>query len=209
MTASATNNQGSLHTSVTLLSALRDMRDHSSWQNFHTLYRPMLLSVALRSGLSEQDAHDVVQDAIIEVAKEMPTFRYNRTRGRFKGWLLTIVRRRIANFWRSKHYRHNGEQVPREQLVEPSNIDTSAETGSEFERLWDEEWHAHALRVAEEHVKHEVEPLQFQAFQLHVIKGVAAGETARRLGIKLMEVYWAKYRIGRLMTKAIGEANNF
>ena len=209
MTASATDNQGSFQTSVTLLSALRDMRDRASWQHFHTLYRPMLLAVSIRAGLSEQDAHDVVQDAIIEVAKEMPTFRYDRTRGRFKGWLLTIVRRRIANFWRSKHYRHNGEQVPREQLVEPSNLDAGAELGSDFDRVWDEEWRQHALRVAEDHVKHEVEPVQFQAFQLHVVKGVAAGETARRLGIKLMEVYWAKYRIGKLMKKAISEADSF
>ena len=209
MAASATDYQGSFLTSVTLLSALRDMRDHASWQHFHSIYRPMLLAVALRSGLREPEAQDVVQETIIEVAKEMPVFRYDRTRGRFKGWLLTIVRRRIANFWRSKHYRHNGEQVPREQLMEPASLDTGAEPGSDFERVWDEEWQQHALRVAEDHVKHEVEPVQYQAFQLHVIKGVAAGETARRLGIKLMEVYWAKYRIGKLMKKAISEADNF
>ena len=32
---------------------------------------------------------------------------------------------------------------------------------------------------------------------------------ARRLGIKLMEVYWAKYRVGKLMKKAISEADSF
>jgi RNA polymerase sigma-70 factor (ECF subfamily) len=207
-TASSTIAPTTLATSVTLLSALRDMRDHSSWQHFHTLYRPMLVAVAVRSGLSEQDANDVVQDAIVEVAKEMPTFQYDRTRGRFKGWLLTIVRRRIANFWRSKYYQHNGEQVPREQLVEPESLENGAELGSDFERVWDEEWLRHTLRVAEDHVKHEVEPMQFQAFQLHVVKGIAAGETARRLGIKLMEVYWAKYRVRRLMKKAISEADS-
>jgi hypothetical protein len=41
-----------------------------------------------------------------------------------------------------------------------------------------------------------------------VIKGIAAGDVAKRLGIKLMEVYWAKYRVGKLMRKAIAEAEN-
>ena len=185
------------------------MRDHASWQHFHSIYRPMLLAVALRSGLRDPEAQDVVQETIIEVAKEMPAFRYDRARGRFKGWLLTIVRRRIANVWRAKKYKHGDERVSREQLTDPAQIEAGSEEDSDFEKLWDEEWRQHALRVAEDHVKHVVDPVQFQAFQLHVIKGIAAGETARRLGIKLMEVYWAKYRIGRLMKKAIAEADGF
>ncbi len=209
MPASTTDHQGSFLTSVTLLSALRDMRDHASWQHFHSIYRPMLLAVALRSGLRDPEAQDVVQETIIEVAKEMPAFRYDRARGRFKGWLLTIVRRRIANVWRAKKYKHGDERVAREQLTDPAQIEAGSEEDSDFEKLWDEEWRQHALRVAEDHVKHVVEPVQFQAFQLHVVKGIAAGETARRLGIKLMEVYWAKYRIGRMMKKAISEADSF
>ena len=83
MTAS-TADSATLRTSTTLLSALRDMRDHASWQHFHTLYRPMLMAVAIRAGLLEQDALDVVQETIIEVAREMPSFRYERSRGRSK-----------------------------------------------------------------------------------------------------------------------------
>lgn len=209
MTASATDHQGSFLTSITLLSALRDMRDCASWQHFHSIYRPMLLAVALRSGLREADAQDVVQETVIEVAKEMPAFRYDRARGRFKGWLLTIVRRRIANVWRAKKYKHGDERVAREELIDPAQIESRPEEGSDFEKLWDEEWREHALRVAEDHVKHEVEPVQFQAFQLHVVKSVPARETARRLGVKLMEVYWAKYRIGKMMKKAVAEADGF
>lgn len=193
-----------------MLSALRNMRDHAGWHQFHMLYRPMLLAVAHRSGLSEQDAQDVVQDTIVEVAKQMPSFHYDRKRGRFKGWLLTIVRRRIANVWRGKKYNSGGQRVNREEVTDPAQIEAGAEaTDWEFERAWDEEWREHALRMAQEHIKREVEPVQFQAFQLNVLKGIPARETARRLGIKLMEVYWARYRIGRLMKEAIAEADRF
>ncbi len=193
-----------------MLSALRDMRDHAGWHHFHTLYRPMLLAVALRSGLSEEDAQDVVQDTIVEVAKQMPSFHYDRKRGRFKSWLLTIVRRRIANVWRGKKYIRGGQRVNREEVTDPTQIEAGADaTDWEFERAWDEEWREHALRMAQEHIKREVEPVQFQAFQLNVLKGIPARETARRLGVKLMEVYWARYRIGRLMKQAIAEADSF
>ena len=99
--ASTTTERESLQTSPTLLNRLRDMRDHVGWQHFHELYRPLLLAVARRAGLREEDAFDVVQETIVEVAAALPTFHYDRAKGRFKGWLLTIVRRRIANHWRS------------------------------------------------------------------------------------------------------------
>lgn len=209
MTASATENYGTFDTSVTILSTLRDMRDHAGWQNFHAIYRPMLLAVASRAGLAEHDAQEVVRDTIIEIANAIPTLRHDRTRGRMKNWLLTFMRRRIANFWRAKHRQDNGERNPREQLIKPKCLHVQEMAGDDFDRMWDEEWRQHAIRVAEDHVKHEVEPVQFQAFQLHVVEGVGASQAARSLGIKLIDVYWAKYRVGRLMKKTISEAASF
>jgi RNA polymerase sigma-70 factor (ECF subfamily) len=98
--------------------------------------------------------------------------------------------------------------VERSEAVEPSKLESVVQESGEFDRIWNEEWHSHALRVAEDHVKRTVKPVQFQAFQLHVANGVAASEVARRLGIKLMEVYWAKYRVGQMLKTAILEAEN-
>ena len=181
------------------------MRDHSSWQHFHELYRPLLLAVARRSGLRDEDAEDVVQETIVEVSAALPAFHYDRARGRFKGWLLTIVRRRIANCWRAKHYKHCGQRVEREQDVDAQTMDAMSAEDAGFDAMWDEEWRTHALRVAEEHVKREAKPVQYQAFKLHVMDDIGAGEVARRLGLKLMEVYWAKYRIRKMMKAAIAE----
>jgi RNA polymerase sigma factor (sigma-70 family) len=198
--------RGSIQTSLTLLSRLRDMRDHSGWLHFHALYHPLLTAVARRAGLNDEDAKDVVQETIAEAAGALPSFAYDRSRGRFKGWLLTIVRRRISNFWRAKHYQFCGERVQREEAFEPAMMDVHAFEGASYDALWDEEWRAHALRVGEDYVKRTVKPVQYQAFKLHVIDGVGAGEVAHRLGLKLMEVYWAKYRVGKMMKAAVAEA---
>ena len=83
-------------TQATLLSHLRDAGDHASWQRFFDIYWRMLYSIGRRSGLSDAEAKDVVQEAIIDVSKQMPGFKYDRARGSFKSWLAVIMRRRIV-----------------------------------------------------------------------------------------------------------------
>ena len=50
--------------------------------------------------MREEDAHELVQDVMVSVANEMPDFRYDRAKGSFRGFLMRIVHRRIADFWR-------------------------------------------------------------------------------------------------------------
>src|SRR5687767_3382272 len=93
-----------LPTRLTLLSRLKDLGDSASWQTFFDTYWRLIFSVARKAGLSEAEAHDVVQETIIAVSKQMPGFRYDRARGSFKSWLLTITHRRIHDHLRKRHY---------------------------------------------------------------------------------------------------------
>ena len=52
-------------------------------------------------------------------------------------------------------------------------------------------------------VKKNADAHQFQMFFLHVVKGVPALQVARRLGTKLPEVYFAKYKISARLKKEI------
>jgi len=54
-----------------------------------------------------------------------------------------------------------------------------------------------------EHVKQTADARQFQMFLLHVVKSVPALQVARRLGAKLPEVYFAKYKISGRLRKEI------
>src|SRR5215468_2621755 len=94
----------SLATRQSLLSRLRDLDDRDSWQTFFDLYWRLLYNVARRAGLDDADAQDVVQDAVMAIAREIPEFQYNPERGTFKQWLFRILRRRIADHFR-KLYR--------------------------------------------------------------------------------------------------------
>ena len=76
---------------------------------------------------------------------------------------------------------------------------------AEFERAWAEEWERHILDAALARVKARVKPLQYRAFQLHVLKEVPVAEVCERLGVRAREVYWAKDRVQQLLKEIIGE----
>src|SRR5262245_18615086 len=127
-------------TRASLLSRLKNWNDQESWKEFFETYWKMLYSVARRSGLSEAEAQDVVQDAIVAVAKKMPNFRYDPEVGSFKSWLMLIIRRRIIDYWRKR-----GGEAQRQQLDSDSPVvhvrhagDSASGTGT-AERIPDPE----------------------------------------------------------------------
>ena len=96
-----------LATRQSLLSRLKDWEDHESWRDFFDTYWRLIYGLAVKSGLTNTEAEDVVQETLLAVAKEMPDFKYDPARGSFKGWLLEITRRRIANQVRKRlKHRH-------------------------------------------------------------------------------------------------------
>ena len=66
-----------------LISRLKDWDDQESWKEFFDTYWKLLYSVALKSGLSDAEAQDVVQDTIVAVAKKMPEFHFDPALGSF------------------------------------------------------------------------------------------------------------------------------
>src|SRR5580698_8451373 len=89
-------------TRYSLLSRLQDWQDNKSWQEFFETYWRLVYSAALRSGLTEMEAQEVVQETFICVAKNIHQFRRDRTKGSFKGWLRNITRWRIADQLRKR-----------------------------------------------------------------------------------------------------------
>jgi hypothetical protein len=70
-----------LSTSVTLLERVRRRDDQAAWECFVTLYTPLFFRWAQRAGLSDDDAADLVQDVLMVLMKELPTFEYDRPAG--------------------------------------------------------------------------------------------------------------------------------
>lgn len=84
-----------------LLERVKNLDDQESWNEFHKLCAPFILSLSIRQyGLSKEDAKDVVQETLLKVAKYLPGFNSDPAAGSFRGWLRQIVRTQVIERWR-------------------------------------------------------------------------------------------------------------
>jgi len=118
-----------LPTRRSLLDRLRDWEDQASWRDFFNTYWKFIYSVALRSGLSDQEAEDVVQETVLSVAKKMPEFVYDPARCSFKGWLMHVTRLRIVDQLRRRQPAfQQSPAAPRPSNVSPMPAPPSSRT---------------------------------------------------------------------------------
>ena len=64
-----------------LVSRLKNWEDNASWQEFFDTYWKLIYSVAIKAGLSDEEAEDVVQETVVSVAKKMDSFKYDPADG--------------------------------------------------------------------------------------------------------------------------------
>jgi len=67
-------------TSVTLLEKMRGGNEEA-WQRFCARYEPVILSLARRAGLQEDDARDVAQETLVAFIEAFRRGKYDRDRG--------------------------------------------------------------------------------------------------------------------------------
>src|SRR5438309_5743981 len=91
-----------------LLNRLKDWGDRTSWQDFFDTYWRLIYNVAVKAGLTDTEAQEVVQETVISVAKKISEFKTDPARGSFSAWLMHTTRWRIAD-----QFRKRGEQASR------------------------------------------------------------------------------------------------
>jgi RNA polymerase sigma-70 factor (ECF subfamily) len=193
-----------MRTRTTLINRLKDWQDQASWQAFFDTYWKLIYSVAVKSGLNETEAQDVVQETMISVAKHMPDFKYDRTIGSFKAWLMNVTRWRITDQFRKRA--PLGRSGPRPaagpNAAEPSELeDIEDRTIPKMEEVWEEEWKEALFHAAMAKVKRGLDPMHYQIFDFFVNKGWSPPKIAETFGIAVDQVYLTKHRV----TEAIKE----
>lgn len=193
-----------LPTRRSLLNRLRDLDDHASWQAFFDTYWRLIYNVARKSGLGDAEAQDVVQETVIAVARRMPAFRYDPSKGSFKQWLLVITRRRIQDQLR-KIYRSGTNFTSDLGAVEPEAASPALPPDAQLEKTWEEEWQGHILQAALLRVRQRANPKHYQVFDYCVLRNLPHSQVARMFGLNPAQVYLAKHRIGLTVRRTARE----
>jgi RNA polymerase sigma factor (sigma-70 family) len=202
--SSVERNQEPVRTRRSLITRLKQWDDQASWQEFFDTYWKLIFSVALRAGLSEAEAEDIVQDTIISVARQMPNFQYDPTRGSFKSWLFLITQRRISDHLRKVYRRVKIHQAAPGQTSRTALLERAPDPASEkLETIWDEEWKRRAFEEALNRVKTQIDATHFQIFDCYVRKNWPVKEITKSFGIRAGQVYLIKHRVSALLTQEL------
>lgn len=188
-----------LPTRKTLVRKLKNIDDHQSWREFFETYWRLLYSFAIKSGCTEAEAEEVVQETIVSVARKMPDFSYDPGICSFKGWLMHVANWRVIDQLRKRN--HRLAPIPNE----PGTNGTSAleripdPLGPEIERLWHQEWQEKILIAAIEKVKRRCNPEHYQIFYLANVKRKSPSDIAGSLGVSRGRIYLAKHRVAKMV----------
>ncbi|MEM7228399.1 MAG: sigma-70 family RNA polymerase sigma factor [Planctomycetota bacterium] len=185
-------------TSTLFLQGLQDPDNEAQWAQLDERYRPILIAFARRLGLSEADAADVGQETMMQVLKECREGKYDRSRGRFRAWLITIARYRVAAVYRNRARK-------REARGESAMIDL--ENDAQLHEIWENERRERILRQALEEMRTRTRTSDktIRAFELHVVRQMPVAAVAEELDISSHDVYQAKSRVASQLRDIIAD----
>ncbi len=196
-------NPATSDTRNSLLLRLHDRRDIAAWDQFVTIYGPLVFRLARSKGFQETDAQDIVQEVMLAVSQAIHRWEPDRTQARFRDWLFRISRNLMINFLtRRKHQSLSaGESIAELLMQLPSTVDPDGEATREF----DLEYRRELFWLAADKVRAEVRPNTWEAFRLTAIDEVSVASAARQLGMKEGAVLVARCRVLARMRTAVAE----
>jgi RNA polymerase sigma factor (sigma-70 family) len=205
--------RGYEETRKSLIEKLGDWEDQRAWDEFYKTYWKLILSVALKAGLRQEEAFDVVQETVLTLAKQSKKNQYDPKRGSFKIWLMNLARWRIADQFK-KRAKDTASRGSSDGWGDGRDRDTATldriadPDGFALESVWDAEWQKSLSDRALTKVKAKASPKQFQIFDCYVVKEWPVRKVVDELGVSMAQVYLAKHRVGSLIKQEIAELEN-
>jgi RNA polymerase sigma-70 factor (ECF subfamily) len=173
-------------TTTLLLAQIADFRESQAWEEFDRRYRPVLLAFGRSLGLGPDDAADMAQSTLADMARSLRDGQYSREKGRLRSWILGIARHRAARILSARAM----GALPVEEPVDLSD--------ERMEALWQRarEKAMVDLALARLRASSRLAPSTLSAFELVALRGVPAAEVAVLCGLgSIDEVYVARSRV--------------
>jgi RNA polymerase sigma-70 factor (ECF subfamily) len=191
-------------TRASLLLRLRDPKDQEAWEEFVSLYEPVIYRLLRRKGLQDADAREVMQELFLTVSRSIERFDPARERGSFRGWLRRVARNLVINWMKRGERRVVAAGGSNLQALLDQLPTADGPESAEFDR----ELRQALFQRAARQVRGEVQEATWQAFWETSINGTAAAEVARNLGMTVGAVRVARCRVLARLRAAVTKAEN-
>ncbi|QDV43881.1 RNA polymerase sigma factor RpoE [Stieleria neptunia] len=182
----------------TLIARLKNPSDRQAWNEFVSLYEPLIFRFSRRRGLQDADACDITQRVLWAVARASDRWEPDADRGRFRGWLATVTRNAVINLiQRENAGRGSGSSEVWDML------EAIPEPNSDLETDWVYERRCELFRYTAARVKNSFSEDVWRAFWMTAVDGQNGGDVAERLGKTIGSVYAARSRVLAKIRKAV------
>ncbi|MEW4486492.1 sigma-70 family RNA polymerase sigma factor [Thalassoglobus sp. JC818] len=187
-------------TRESLIIQVKNPENRVAWEEFVSIYRPVIVRTAVARGMQLADAQDLAQQVLLAVASAISRWEKRDKTTRFRHWLSKITRNAIVNaLSRGPKDRAAGGSSIQELLAQYQQPDV--ETVSLIDWEYRRELYLQAARIVQKDVQNET----WQAFELTVIDGMSNQEAAEVLGKSLGTIYTARCRIMQRLRDEIAE----
>jgi RNA polymerase sigma-70 factor (ECF subfamily) len=184
-----------IETNESLLGRLRIADAHGAWQEFFDAYWGAILRYGHKLGLSADQAEEVLQETMVVLMRVLPRFAYDRRKGRFRNFLLTIVHRRALAVMERNSRRQPvaWNDALEGDLADPFGNSESAER--EARDRWRDSLLEEAIRRLREDPR--IAGKTLAVFEAYVINRQPATAVARQFEVSENAVYQIRNRLLR------------
>jgi RNA polymerase sigma-70 factor (ECF subfamily) len=183
----------SFSTSISLLQRLRHHdHDDAAWGEFIDRYGRLMLDWAHESGLTAEDAQDLVQEVLLKLVEQIGRYRRTDQQG-FRHWLKTVMWRVQQQLAQEGQFAEalGGGLAERLLALKPAWKTLQERVQIEVDR--------DLLEVAMARTKSRVEPRTWQAFEMQALQGASGEEVAEEMGMSLSNVYVSRHRVQKML----------
>jgi RNA polymerase sigma-70 factor (ECF subfamily) len=185
-------------TRPSLLVRIRDAGDGQAWSQFVRVYSPLVYRYVRRRGVQDADAADVTQDVLRTIARSIGRFDYDRRKGSFRSWLMSVARSRLCDFLADRGRQTCGSGETGVQRLLEEQPDAADE-----QEIWEQEYQRCLFNWAAEQIRDEFQDSTWQAFWQTSVEGKDTRQVARSLDMTVGAVYIARSRVLARLRKQI------
>lgn len=183
-----------------LLLQLKAGGDDSAWQEFVTMYRPIIYRIARKRGLQDADAQDLAQQVMVSISGAIERWEKKDESIRFRHWLRRIAKNAITNVL---------TRAPRDLSAGGTSIQSFLEGRVENRDELSQEIAFERRREmycrAAFKVKSEVAADTWEIFELAVVNGKQIDEVAAQLNKSVGAAYAARGRVMARLRRLVEE----
>ena len=183
-------------TRSSVIRAVANTENEAAWQRFFDLYAGFVFSITRSKGFNDTDADDIVQMVFADLARNLPTFQYDRAKGRFRSYLSGLVH------WRVMDKLKAGK---RDAELKAGFMEEAKETGQGDEEFADREWKAVAMDHALRRIKSSVRPEHYAAFVASTVEGQDTETVMKLYKLSRDNLYQIRKRLSERLRKVMSE----